>query len=97
VVAEEALEVIVVAGALGAAEAQEGSAVVVAVAADLVAGDLGEAVVVSEVHDIVFKYVKDEGKNLERSSEDMCALTSSSSRYHPSRNHPRSSRPWFTW
>lgn len=57
VVAEEALEVIVVAEALGealgAAEAQEGSAVVPAVGEDL-----GEDVVVSEGHDIVFMYVK---------------------------------------
>jgi len=52
---EEALEEIVVAEALGAAEAQEGSAVVVAVAEDL-----GEVVVVSEGHDIGFMYVKHE-------------------------------------
>lgn len=56
VVAEEALEAIVVAEALGAAEAQEGSAVVVAVAE--ASEDLGEVVVVSEAHDIVFMYVK---------------------------------------
>jgi hypothetical protein len=71
VAAEEALEVIVVVEALGAAEAQEGSAVeegsVVAVAEDL-----EEVVVVSEAHDIVFMYVKhvwEWGKNLQRSSE----------------------------
>jgi hypothetical protein len=57
IVAEEALEVIVVAEALGealgAAEAQEGSAV-----GPAVGEDLGEVVVVSEDHDIVFMYVK---------------------------------------
>jgi hypothetical protein len=57
IVVEEALEVIVVvAEALGAAEAQEGSAVVVAVAED--SEDLEEVVVVSEGHDTVFMYVK---------------------------------------
>lgn len=56
IVAEEASEVIVVAEALGAAEAQEGLAVVVAVAED--SEDLGEVVVVSEDHEIVFMYVK---------------------------------------
>ena len=61
IVAEEALEVIVVGEALGAAEAQEGSAVVVAVAAEAEAGDSGdleEVVVDSEGHDTVFMYVK---------------------------------------
>ena len=60
IVAEEALEVIVVAEALGAAEAQEGSAVVVAVAEAEVedSGDLEEVVVDSEGHDAVFMYVK---------------------------------------
>jgi len=47
VVAEGALEVIVVVEALGAAEAQEGLAVVVVVAVDL-----GEVVVVSEGDDV---------------------------------------------
>ena len=52
VVAEEALEEIAVAEALalGAAEAQEGSAVVVGVVEDL-----GEVVVVSEGHDSVYE------------------------------------------
>jgi hypothetical protein len=58
VVAEEALEAIVVAEALGAAGTQEGSAVVVAVAEAEASEDLGEVVVVSEAHDIVFVYVK---------------------------------------
>ena len=74
-VAEEALEVIVVAEALGAAEAQEGSAVGEGLAMVVaVAEDLGEVVVVSEGHDIVFMFVKhgwEWGKNLERSSEVM--------------------------
>ena len=60
----EALEVIVVAEALGAGEAQEGSAVeegsvveegLVVVAVE---EDLGEVVVVSEAHEIVFVYVE---------------------------------------
>jgi hypothetical protein len=54
IVAEGASEVTVVAEALGAAEAQEGSVAVVAVVEDL-----GEVVVVSEGHDmIVYMYVK---------------------------------------
>ena len=94
VVAEEALEVIVVAEALGAAEAQEGSAVVVAVAED--SEDLGEVVVVSEGHDIVFMYVKHKlqtyewvgiGWEWERTWSDHLKITSSLTSWNrPSRN-----------
>jgi hypothetical protein len=98
-VGEEDLEVIAVAEALGAAEAQEGSAVeedsagVVAVEEDL-----GEVVVVSEGHDIVFMYMKlgCEGKNLMRSSEDRL-LAFTILKTSKSQSHSGSSRPWFTW
>ena len=66
IVAEEALEVIMVAEALGAAEAQEGSAVVVAVAEAEDSGDLEEVVVDSEGHDTVFMYVKHNLEIVER-------------------------------
>ena len=65
--AEEDLEVIVVGEALGAAAAQEGSAVVVAVAAEAEdSGDLEEVVVDSEGHDTVFMYVKHNLEIVER-------------------------------
>jgi hypothetical protein len=88
VVAEEALEAIVVAEALGAAEAQEGSAVVVAVAE--ASEDLGEAVVDSEAHDIVFMYVKKIGCFFSL----LDILKSSMSHGEPSR--PRIIRPFRT-
>jgi hypothetical protein len=59
VAAEEALEVIVVAEALGAAEAQEGSAVEEGSVVVAVAEVLGEVVVVSAGHDMVFMYVNE--------------------------------------
>jgi len=109
IVAEEALEVIVVAEALGAAEAQEGSAVVVAVAEDL-----GEVVVVTEDHDIVFMYVKHKlqtslnGLRLvgsgERTWSDHLKIATLSVHRLLRRleivqvaiSHGGSSRPWFT-